>query len=66
VSLVGLIALFGLAEGTGVQTCLLDLSDQTKDTAHDVTHGHLARLGSDQALTNLAHSLDQRTSIPGL
>lgn len=62
---MGFVALFGLAEGTGIQTSFLDFSDQAKDTAHDVADCHLTRLGSNQALANLAHSLDQRTSISG-
>ena len=60
---MGFIAMFSFTESTGIQTCLLNFSDQTKDTAHDVADCHLTRLGSDQALTNLAHSLDQRTGI---
>jgi hypothetical protein len=66
VALMGIIAVFGLAKGTGIQTRLLDFSDQTKDTAHNVTDCHLTRLSSDQTLANLAHSLDQRSSISGL
>jgi hypothetical protein len=66
VALMRFIALFGLAKGTDIQTRLLDFSDQTKDTAHNVADGHLTRLSSDQTLANLAHSLDQRSGISGL
>jgi hypothetical protein len=63
---MGFVAVFGLAESTGVQTRLLNFSDQTKNTAHNVADGHFTRLSSDQALANLAHTLDQRSSISGL
>jgi hypothetical protein len=63
---MGFIVVVGFAEGTSIQTSLLDFSDQTKNTAHNVTDCHLARLGSNQALTNFAHALNKRNSIPGL
>lgn len=64
--LVGFVALCGIAISTGIQTGLLDFSDQTENTAHNVADCHLTGLSSNQTLANFAHTLNQRSSISGL